>query len=114
MYNVYIVSSEINNKKLYKIGYTKREVYKRIKEFKTGNASEFEIVDTFASKWETKIERSLQKHFKFNKVKREWFDLNTSQVKDFRNLCERYHNNFELLDRYNTYIIDRGGLSKIK
>lgn len=114
MYNVYIISSEINNKKLYKIGYTKREVYKRIKEFKTGNASEFEIVDTFSSKWGTKIERNLHRYFEYSKINGEWFDLTIDQVKNFKNICERFHNNFELLERYNTYVIDRGGLSKIK
>lgn len=114
MYNVYIISSEINSKKLYKIGYTRKLVSERIKQFKTGNASEFEIVDTFKSKWGTKIEKSLHKHFRFNKIKGEWFELDMDQVMDFKVICEKYHNNFELLDKYNTYVIDRGGLSKIK
>lgn len=113
MCKVYLISSEINNKKLYKIGYTRREVNKRIKEFKTGNASEFKIIDVFESKWGTKIETSLHKHFKSNKVDGEWFDLNERQVKDFKRICEITHSNFELLENYNTYVIDRGGLSKI-
>ena len=56
MYKVYLVSSEINNKKLYKIGYTRREIQDRIREFKTGNASNFEVVSYFESKWGTKIQ----------------------------------------------------------
>lgn len=114
MYNVYLVSSEINNKKLYKIGYTRRDVSTRIKEFKTGNASNFEIVDNFNSKWGTKIEKSLHRHFISCKVDGEWFDLSDSQVKEFERICKITHDNLELLEKYNTYIIDRGGISKIK
>ena len=113
MYNVYIISSEINNEKLYKIGYTRNSVNNRIKSFKTGNASNFEIVNTFKSKWGTKIERNLHLYFDKYKVNGEWFDLNKEQVDDFKRICERAHNNFELLSKYNTYIIDKGGLSKI-
>lgn len=108
MYNVYMVSSEINNKKLYKIGYTKREVSIRVKEFKTGNASDFEIVDVFKSKWGTKIERSLHSHFKKFKINGEWFDLGNEDVEKFRSLCESSHNNFELVNQYNTYVMDKG------
>ncbi len=109
MYNVYIISSEINNKKLYK-----RNVGMRIKEFKTGNASEFDIVDTFTSKWGTKIEKFLHRYFKGNKINGEWFDLSADQVDEFREICEKSHNNFEILNSYNTYVIDRGGMSKIR
>lgn len=114
MYNVYLVSSEINNKILYKIGYTRREVYERIKDFRTGNASEFRIVDVFSSKWGTKIERRLHNHFKDHKVNGEWFDLNDYLIKDFKRICQITHDNFELVDKYNLYVIERGGLSKIK
>ena len=114
MYNVYLISSEINNKKLYKIGYTKRDVEKRIKEFKTGNASCFEIVDIFTSTWGVKIEKTLHKHFNNFKVEGEWFDLNENQIKEFDRLCKITHENLEVLEKYNTYIIDRGGIKKIR
>jgi Meiotically up-regulated gene 113 len=114
MYNVYLVSSGVNGQKLYKIGYTRRDVWDRIREFKTGNASQFEIVDVYNSKWGTKIERHLHTFYKVHKVDGEWFNLTIDQLKDFRRICEISHNNFELVDKYNTYVIDRGGLSKIK
>ena len=64
MYTVYLICAEIDNKKLYKIGYTKREPEQRIKEFKTGNASQFYIIETFQSNWGTKIEAQIHKYFK--------------------------------------------------
>lgn len=107
MFSVYLVSAEINKKKCYKIGYTKRTVEERIREFKTGNASEFEIVDFFTSQWGTKIEALLHKTFKNKKVNGEWFNLDESDILLFRECCEKFHNNFEMMLEDNTYIIDR-------
>lgn len=114
MYNVYLVSSEINNKRLYKIGYTKRDVMSRVKELQTGNASEIEIENVFTSKWGTKIERLLHLKFRECQLNGEWFDLDMESVCRFKQTCEKMHENFEILEKYNTYVIDKGGLSKIK
>lgn len=114
MYNVYLISAEINNSTLYKIGYTRRNVEDRIKEFKTGNASNFEIVSFFKSKWGTKIEKILHKNFNTHQINGEWFSLDINQVVNFTKTCESIHNNFEILNKYNTYIIDKGGAKKIK
>lgn len=114
MYKVYLVSSEINNKKLYKIGYTRRQIIDRIKEFKTGNASNFEIVSYFESKWGTIIEKNLHKYFLKYKIDGEWFDLSDTCINEFKQLCEKTHDNLEMLEKYNTYIIEKGGIKKIK
>jgi hypothetical protein len=110
MYNVYIISSEFNEKKFYKIGFTKRPVDIRIKELKTGNASDLEIVNIFKSKWGTKIESLLHRDFKKYRLNGEWFDLNEDLVNRFTDICSKYHNNFELLETYNTYVIEKGGI----
>jgi biotin operon repressor len=107
MYNVYLVCSEIEGKKLYKIGYTRREVEKRIKEFKTGNASEFYIIDSFQSKWGTKIESQLHKFYKPKKVSGEWFDLNQEELDNFLKRCKTIHDNLELISTQNTFYLDR-------
>ena len=59
MYNVYLISSTIEGDTCYKIGYTKRNPLQRIKEMKTGNASELELIDQYKSKWGTQIESKL-------------------------------------------------------
>jgi len=109
MFNIYLICAEIEGKRLYKIGYTRRTIQERIREFKTGNASEFYIVDFYSSRWGTKIEARLHKQFKTKKVNGEWFDLNDDDITDFKQSCESYHNNFEMLVNSNTYVIDRGG-----
>ncbi len=39
-YFVYLICPEFEGRKLYKIGYTRRNIEKRIKEIKTGNGSD--------------------------------------------------------------------------
>lgn len=108
MFNIYLISSEINGHKLHKIGYTRRTVEKRIKEFKTGNASDFEIVDSFYSKWGTKIESQLHKIFKTKKLSGEWFELNDEDIKLFKEHCEKIHNNLDLISSSNSYYQEKG------
>ena len=108
MYNVYLVCSEIEGKKLYKIGYTRREVKKRISEFKTGNASDFYLIDSFLSKWGTKIEAQLHKFYRSKKISGEWFDLTLEDINSFRKSCETIHSNLEMISKQNTYYLDRG------
>lgn len=101
--NVYLISSEINGKKLYKIGITRREISARIKEFKTGNASELILVDSFYSEWGTKIESVLHGLLKEKRVSGEWFDLDQRDLESFRGRCEAMHRNFEFLRQNNEY-----------
>jgi len=107
--NIYLISSETNGQKLYKIGITKRAIEVRMKELKTGNAAELAIVDSFQSKWATKIEACLHRQFKRKKISGEWFELSEQDLSDFRGKCMLLHENFDLMERSNTYVIDRGG-----
>ena len=109
MINVYLISSEIDGKRYYKIGHTRRKVEERIKEFKTGNVSDFSIIEVFNSKWGTKIEANLHKQFKNKRLNGEWFDLDENDLDNYLKLCEQLHNNFEIIENQNTYYIDRGG-----
>ena len=107
--NIYLISSETNGQKLYKIGITKRAIEVRMKELKTGNAAELAIVDSFQSKWATKIEANLHRQFKPKKISGEWFQLAEQDLKDFKEKCRLLHANFDLMEKSNTYVIDRGG-----
>ena len=108
MFHIYLVCSEINGQKLHKIGYTRRTIEKRIKEFKTGNASEIYLVDSFQSKWGTKIESQLHKIYKSKKLSGEWFELDDNDIKIFKEHCEKIHQNLETISNTNTYYLERG------
>jgi len=103
MINVYLISSEIEDSICYKIGFTRRDPEYRIKEMKTGNASELKIISTFSSKWGTQIESRLHKIFKHKKISGEWFTLSNSDISKFNRLCEETHNNLEFLSENNTW-----------
>lgn len=108
MINVYLICSEVEGSKLYKIGYTRRTIEKRISEFKTGNASEFYIIDSFKSKWGTQIEASLKRRFKPYNISGEWFLLKEEDIISFKNTCQIIHDSLNLIGESNTYYIDRG------
>jgi hypothetical protein len=108
MFHIYLVCSEIGGQKLHKIGYTRRTIEKRIKEFKTGNASDIYLVDSFQSEWGTKIESQLHRIYKSKKIGGEWFDLSEDDIIDFSNHCQKIHDNLTLISKQNTYFLDKG------
>ena len=109
MVNVYLISSESNGSKVYKIGRTKRPVESRLAEFKTGNSSVLEVVDVFNSKWGSKIEAHLHRHYRIKRIGGEWFDLSENDILDFNRLCQQVHDNLNIIEENNTYYLDRGG-----
>lgn len=110
MYNVYLICAEFEGRRLFKIGYTRRPIEKRIKEIKTGNGHEIYLVSSFNSKWGTKIEAQLHRTFKSKKVNGEWFDLTDEEVKSFGDKCKTTHETIELITTHNTYYLETGKL----
>lgn len=108
MYNVYLICAELGEEKLYKIGFTKREVYKRVKELRTGNPADFKIINVFSSIWGTKIESALHRRFAFKKINREWFNLSEEDVVSFMESCDLLHNNFDTIYKHSTYYKEKG------
>lgn len=107
IYNVYLICAEFEDQQLYKIGYTRRDISKRIKELKTGNAADFYLIDSFSSKWGTKIESSLHRRFRSKKINREWFKLDENDINEFKTYCEILHKNFDIISLNNTYYIEK-------
>jgi hypothetical protein len=66
------------------------------------------VVDSFKSKWGTKIESQLHRRFNKFKINGEWFKLNDEQVKSFNNECQLIHDGLEIISTQNTYYLDRG------
>ena len=110
MFNIYLICAEFEGRRLYKIGYTRREVSKRIKELKTGNGSDLYLINSFKSKWGTKIESQLHRTFKSKKINGEWFDLTDEEVKSFITKCKLSHDTLEMITTHNTYYLETGKL----
>ena len=89
---VYLLKIVNEDKTLYKIGFTKGSVYKRIRELQTGCPYEIRVVDTYSSEYGTIIESTLHHIFSHRKTYGEWFELGCDEEFKFRELCERYDN----------------------
>lgn len=107
MKKVYLICAESNNNSLYKIGFTKRNIEDRIKELKTGNSSNFYVVDYFESKHASKVESQIHRFFSNKSINGEWFLLDESDINIFKEKCNLYHNNIEFILNNNTYYIDK-------
>ena len=107
MYKVYLI--EINDiVKRYKIGWTKKDVQQRLKQLQTGAHSELNVLDIFESKWGSKIESILHRKYSSNKTSGEWFNLSEEEVMNFRNNCQKAHNDLEMMWRENSWVQEKG------
>ena len=110
MNKVYLISAgDYEEDKRYKIGYTKRKVLDRIKDFKTGNSQTFEVICEFESIYATQIESALHKKYYYSRIEGEWFILSAAEISEFKEACKFFHDTFELLKRENTWVQARGG-----
>ena len=107
--NIYLISATLDDGIIYKIGHTRREVRKRLKELKTANPYELEIVKVFITdKYGSNIEKSLHRNFHQSKIDGEWFRLSEDDVDQFESLCEKYYEIFDDLQNENLYIQEKG------
>ena len=79
---VYLLA-EMGDKLRYKIGITKNNVEKRVKQLKTGNSDDIMIINTYKSSNYKKIERMLHTKFKTDRIHLEWFTMTDEQVLEF-------------------------------
>lgn len=92
---VYLLNNSITDE--YKIGYTKNDVEKRVKQLQTGSSGELFMVHCYESEFARKIENALHRRFKHVKMLNEWFTLPDDDVLKFLTYCEQYDHNFKLL-----------------
>lgn len=112
MYKVYLISSYHQNDVYYKIGWTKRDPAKRLKELRTGNSQKLELVKIFESKWGPRVESSLHKHFKDKRCEGEWFLLSEQDVSQFESICQKNNDIFDTLLKENSWFQQSKEFSK--
>lgn len=88
---VYLIG-EMDNKDIYKIGVTKKNIENRIKELQTSSSNELYIRHYFKTSYPYKLEKMLHRYFSHNNKINEWFTLSESQARDFPQICEKYEN----------------------
>lgn len=86
--SVYLLCDPSTN--LFKIGMTRSNVSKRIKELQTGNSCEIHLVKKFDTPIPSFIESSLHRHFLGKHSLNEWYELDCNDIRDFETTCQMY------------------------
>lgn len=74
---------------VYKIGISKNKIEERLRNLRTGNPNEIEVIHIYHTKIKnSKLEARLHRMFKHHLVKGEWYNLPTEDVNNFMNICE--------------------------
>jgi len=83
----------------YKIGITKNDVDKRLKQLQTGSSSELVLLQVYESENYRKIEGTLHRGFKHYSTDggKEWFELPDEIALNFLKECEQIDNNIKML-----------------
>jgi hypothetical protein len=99
-----LMEVDANGNERYKIGITKNNPEKRVKQLSTGNSNIISTINYYESANYKKIERLLHKKFlsKKTETKNEWFNLTDDDIKNFISSCEKYDKNFQILQENNT------------
>ena len=86
----------------YKIGYTRNRDFKiRIKNLQTGNKDKIKCIDYFETNHGRKIETSIHNLYSHKRQGGEWFELELTDITNFRNLCQKLETNFNILESSN-------------
>ena len=84
-----------------KIGYTKRNVQKRVKELNSPNLS---VILEFESKYPTQLEKALHFRFKQHNIEREWFNLADSTIDELKNICHILEDSINSIKEQNNFL----------
>ena len=97
---VYLLCELGSDPERYKIGVTKDDPRKRIKQLQTGCPNEIALIRTFESRFYRKIEGTLHREYARYATSggTEWFELPTDIVFGFVDRCTQLHETFKMLE----------------
>lgn len=97
---VYLLG-DFEQENIYKIGITRKNIDKRIKQLQTGNSGEIFLLKFYETEYPFLIERFLHQKFKVKNKKGEWFYLEPENVHNFEKLCKDFEETIiSLKDNY--------------
>ena len=102
---IYLIKTEIDDLEYYKIGISKNDPNKRLKQLQTGNALRLEIKEMFYSKYANLLESTLHRIFDIERIREdgEWFSLTSNQVLNFLDECNKIESDFDYLNENSTF-----------
>lgn len=98
---VYLITKESQN--VYKIGFTKKNPMRRLKQLQTGNDEVLTIVKQYESSNAKQIENVWHRTLKHIKKHGEWFELDIDSVVNFVDTCKKIDNSLQFMSKHNSY-----------
>lgn len=86
---IYLLWDNINES--YKIGMTKGNAEKRLKQLQTGNTTELVLLKTFETDYPYMLESALHRRYSHCKVINEWYALSQEELDGFTNTCQVFN-----------------------
>jgi hypothetical protein len=86
-YMGYVYLIESYNTQFYKIGISKNDPHKRLKQLATANADELRLITTYESEYYRKLEKWLHRKFSQYRLEGEWFKLPDDDIIGFNEIC---------------------------
>lgn len=97
--SIYLITDWSSEPHRFKVGITKGDVSKRLKQLQTGSSGELVLLKTYSSENYRKIETILHRGYKSHSTDggREWFELPEDRVVNFKKECKKIDDNLKLL-----------------
>jgi hypothetical protein len=106
MGHVYLlVEIDKDGNERYKIGITKNDPEKRVKQLQTGNSGVVRLLQTYESANYKKVEQWLHGRYKWKQTeaKNEWFNLTDDEIKSFLDECKKADTTIQFLLKENPF-----------
>ena len=94
---IYLLEFSNEDDTIYKIGFTKNSIQKRIEALQTGNPYQIKELYSYQTKYDQKLEKSIHRFYSHCKLKGEWFKFDLKEVTNFIAICEKLEQNFDIL-----------------
>jgi hypothetical protein len=82
----------------YKIGVTKHNPLKRLKQLQTGSSSQLDLVYSIEADYPYRLEKMLHTHFSLQRKNNEWFSLDLDSLMNFPETCNKLLNIIKSLE----------------
>lgn len=92
---IYLIRND--NDDTYKIGVTKNDPKKRLKQLQTGSSSPLTLINFFQTQYPYRLETMLHNYFKSNNCNGEWYMLDNAQINDFLYICNKFQQHINIL-----------------
>jgi len=99
---VYLLA-EMGDNLRYKIGVTKNDVDKRVKQLKTGNSDDIMLIHKYKTKNYRKLEALLHRKFRKDRKHLEWFEMTDEQVMTFMDEAKKADELIDFLKENNHF-----------